>query len=564
MEPVGNNGIRGYSDSMSFVASQEFHYDGILPGCYRVYKTPNTSYGEFAVKISTLETIPGSNQLRLESGTNTFFSQDFPFEYTESSVLPLTLDLHLETATKYISGVVYDQFGAPAAEQMVQARKINDDDTETGIVNNSVAMVRTKADGSFRVAVGNTSGHYLVDAEGDGKNYLENRNIYTITKKFVTFTDSSEETAIRDLAVQKITPDTHAIGHVVDKEGHSVGLRNIIIFATREDNYSIGTYVYTDAQGNFSLNLAPGSYRVAPQLAKYDPERWVDYPAIFTNVVEGQTVDLGTMAPAEKEIFDDTEVKEFQRPSILSYGASQLLFKERSQKVKNVRFNETFNSKSLWNQDLSFRSSWVNGALTFSPPTQSLSLKATSVPSSAQVTSRVFTPRGMSISAVTIKPFISEGLDVPLTYSISPDLTSWLNITPGKAINIPSDWDTTNGLRWRVTTSSLTKKVVIKDLSIQYTATTPTAKPVITKVRTVRTGAKVKIMLTGKNFTKNSKLYLGTSVITTSFKSSKILEATITRTNFASRLREVTVVTPNLTIASTSTRVNPRTGDIKK
>ena len=151
-----------------------------------------------------------------------------------------------------------------------------------------------------------------------------------------------------------------------------------------------------------------------------------------------------------------------------------------------------------------------------------------------------------------------------MSYGISPDGTTWLPINPGEPTNLPTNWNTKNGLRWRATGSTDAQTIKIRDLTVLYSISTTTTNPTISAIAVKKDGTSAIITITGKKFAPGSKVYLGSKVITkTTWVNATTLSATITPGEFLNRSYAVTVVGPKLELGTTKKTVNPRLLSVK-
>lgn len=547
-EPIRN------AVSVVYVTIPTFTYDNIEPGCFRFHKYPSLVAGSYVVQVS--EMMP-------PTGTNTFHSHEASLTITDPTVAQ-TLDFHLTAPTKFITGTVVDTSGVAAVGQLVQIRRL---DTGVGEYwNNTAAAVKTASDGSFTAGVSSNGGSFAIDAQGDGITFLESRNINLPNRQVITFAnDSSVETKtalFNDL--NRIGSATKIVGKVVGLNDLPVKEKAVTVFANLSTNFSVGALAETDATGGFSLKVSPGTYTVRAQLSQYDEKTWVNYPAISVNVIEGQTVDLGTIKPIPLSTIAGT-AQEFQ-PTIIRQGQNTVLLSEATKKVHSIRFNESFAAKTFFDARASSGVLWKNGALVFSKPvtTSSSGVRLASAQTTGIVVSKIFTPKGLRVRSILLNDYLTPTTRGTVSYSVSPDGTTWLAINPGEPTNLPTTWNTKNGLRWRAIGATDSETIKIRDLTILYSVSRTTTNPSITNVAIAKDGKNAVITVTGKNFAPGSFVYLGSKAITkTTRVNSTTLRATVVPSEFLNRSYALTVIGPKLELGTTKKKVNPRLVSIR-
>lgn len=556
-----------------FVMTTDFT-DGKSRDMYDIYRENVTS--SFVINQSN-GTNPGSTHVPIRAMVYWVCPIDAPVipasPLVATSVPPLcqqvdfraqtsfTLTFQYRAPNKILHGRVTDENGNPLASSSIRDSLFyvfaTRQSTTPYYSSGDRYYTWTDASGNYLMAIGDTGGTYRVGVSPTSKDYLQVPG----STQDVTF---ANDTTVENQEVNFVVPKAGSSviqGRVVDKHGQPlIGFSDkaiIAVYAYQTMAPFAGSYMTPGADGKFSLKLVAGTYNLFFSYLplKGDGDR-INYPTQLVTVADGQTMDIGDVFPQKEVVLNPSQTS---TPPLVSVNNNERIVAQ-SGKAKSARFTDSFSTQSYINSAQTNGVKWANGALSMdavSASSSSLHLSGLvsmqTVVANAIIVSKPVTPKYLDVKSVTLVSTQTVSGTGKINYSISPNGTDWLTIVPGMATTLPTNWDTTKGLRWRATMqrSSSSDTVSLSDVQLIYTYQAQHAAPRVTSVGIKRQGTTMKLTIRGKNLSSGAALYIGGRKVVTTVKNG-VLTATIQRSTFPKRTYQVTVVNPDLQYSTTA------------
>ncbi|MFH0829384.1 MAG: hypothetical protein V1907_04385 [Candidatus Kerfeldbacteria bacterium] len=418
--------------------------------------------------------------------------------------------LYANTASaNSVSGVLTDPLGQPAVNQRVDVYGVTsplDYGKESTV---SAGYAHSDANGRYQIDVGTDTGLYKAVIEPDQVHFVSagSATLKFPDKRFFSFSEgSTDETNTVNFTMERAGLRSTVKGTVDSlqkklKKEFVAGHIWIQVELVSDPNFFRTAMVASD--GSFSLSLTEGTYRVKALLLNTLSSTWIEFPELSVTLDQGQTVDLGRVSALDSSL-TMTRVCMTCMPLVLSSGKNEVLVRERNQRVRTARYVETFSKKNgldVGGIDTTL-SSGVRvrgGYLDFDGTT-------TMSDGNKVAVSRPFTPPGVMVLSVRLGTDWIPTLQESLQFAISPDGIQWLPIYRDEKTTVPSDWDTTKGLRWRIVGLPSVSNVFINEVQIVYSFTHSATSPKLQNAQLKQNGT---VILTGTHFTPDMTYYIG-------------------------------------------------------
>lgn len=421
---------------------------------------------------------------------------------------PLTINLVLAPAIKTVAAKIVNAQG----EGVSGAHLVMNRETSPGR-HEPWAAIMTDRTGSASIPLSTIPGKFefqVVPTESNDLMYIEADQGSPVVAKSQTIDVSGQGTESKSLAFSVVEAEpTTVVEGVIDFRANGHDERQLWFV---EKKSRLWKWPTANDDGSFRVTLAPGEYDVKLSGTVLN-SREVYRPSV--TVRRGSTVDLGV---AHSSFWDDSPIGRWEYRKKNTSGARSVA----PMKIGSYAFNRTGNTtRSSKPSDMRHLETFSTSINIASSDSENYFLEYGAAYlglGAGELTSKTVTPKGARISKVTLVDFPARPSNRSmLTYAISPNGIDWLTVEPNTETRIPPSWNTTSGLRWKISSQNTGSEAIrINAVRLYFSAMMPkTGRPVIDQIRVDPDGAYSRVTLTGQNFSRKAAVQFGDNKVVT-------------------------------------------------